>query len=88
MNNLGANANISLDPSTPFSPGAYFHGVREAGCNPFVANGGLYQSVGASDLNKWAARHDPDGSLRLKYARMMWAARASDDEIIELGVRR
>ncbi|WFT91881.1 hypothetical protein [Bradyrhizobium barranii] len=41
-----------------------------------------------SNLNKWAARHDPDGALRLECARAAWAKRTSDDEIIALGIRQ
>ncbi|UPT93853.1 hypothetical protein J4G48_0031570 [Bradyrhizobium barranii subsp. apii] len=77
-----------IDPSTPFCAEAYFHALREAGCDPVVFSGGLYQNVGASEINQWAGRHDRSGKLRLEYARAMWASRASDDEIIALGVRQ
>lgn len=91
MSDLNLNASASIDPSTPFCPRTYFHGLREAGSNPLVHGGGLYWSVGESstgNLGKWAARHDPDGKLQMDYARAMWSTRASDDEIIALGARQ
>ncbi|WLB58048.1 hypothetical protein [Bradyrhizobium japonicum] len=41
-----------------------------------------------SNLNKWAARYDSDGSLRLEHARAAWAKRTSDNEVILLGARQ
>lgn len=91
MTNLSVAATI--EPSTPFCSYTYFTGLRGEGGNPFVANGGLYQSVtegskSAREFNEWAARHDPDGALRLEYARAMWSVRSSDDEVILLGARQ
>jgi|UPI0004BBF26D hypothetical protein len=40
----------------------------------------------AEDADRWAALHDPNGSVRLEYARAAWAKRASDDSVILLGV--
>lgn len=88
MTNLNLKASAGIDPSTSFCAYTYYTSLRAQGSDPIVRNGGLYWSVGESsndDLHKWAARQDPKGALRIQYARMMWSARASDDEIIELG---
>ena len=88
MTNLKATDTVKMDLSTPFCAYTFFTGLRAAGCDPIVANGGLYWSFVESslgNLGKWAARQDPDGKLRTQYARAMWDARASDDEIIPLG---
>lgn len=81
----------SIDPSTPFCAEAFYTGLRAGGGDPVVRNGALHFLVGefpVSNLNKWAALHDPTGSLRVGYARDAWAKRASDDEIILLGTRQ
>ncbi|WP_234683991.1 hypothetical protein [Bradyrhizobium monzae] len=91
MTNLGATATIKIDPSTQFCAYTYFSGLRAQGCDPIVRNGGLHWLVGessVSNFHEWAALHDPDGNLRIEYARAMWSTRASDDEIIALGARQ
>lgn len=88
MTNLNLKASAGIDPSTSFCAYTYYTGLRAQGSDPIVWKGGLYWHVGTSsigNLGEWAARHDPDGKLRMEYARMMWAARASDEEVIPLG---
>lgn len=92
MINLDVPATVKIDLSTPFCAYTYYTGLRHAGCEPFVNKFGLYQGldgdpVAQLTLGKWAAHHDPRGTLRIDYARMMWAARAPDDEIIPLGAK-
>lgn len=92
MTDFEVDASITIDPSTPFCAYTYYTGLRAEGGNPFVANGGLYQSVTggsktAREFNEWATRHDTDGALRLEYARAMWATRASNDAVILLGAQ-
>ncbi|SDJ62678.1 hypothetical protein SAMN05216338_10578 [Bradyrhizobium sp. Rc2d] len=91
MNNLNHKASAAIDLSTPFCAYTYYTGLRAKGCDPIVARGGLHCGVvgdSTRNLHEWAARHDPDGKLRIDYARMMWAVRASDDEVILLGARQ
>ena len=88
MTNLAATATINIDPSTPFCAYTFYTGLRAQGCDPIVRNGGLHWRIGESlmgNLGEWAARHDPGGKLQMDYARSMWAARTSDDEVILLG---
>ncbi|MCK1517130.1 hypothetical protein IVB22_32430 [Bradyrhizobium sp. 190] len=91
MNNPTTNANVSIDQSTPFCAHTYYACIQAKGCDPIIRNGGLYIdlcSASIGDVGRWAALHDPDGSLRLDHARSAWEKRASDDEIIMLGVRQ
>src|SRR5258707_15558978 len=91
MNNPTTNANVSINPSTPFCARTYYAGIRAEGCNPVIHDGGLHFLLNESsddNLGKWAALHDPEGSLRLDHARAAWEKRTSDDEIILLGVRQ
>lgn len=91
MINLDANASITVDPSTPFCAYSYYSGLRAEGRDPIVRNGALHVLVKESSENnygRWAALRDPSGDLRLDYARAMWAARTSDDEVILLGARQ
>lgn len=89
MSNLNLKASAGIDLSTPFCAYTYCTGLRAQGCEPVVQRGALYinleSGASASEVGRWAARHDPKGTLRIEYARMMWSARASDDEIIRLG---
>jgi hypothetical protein len=89
MTDLDLNASAGIDLSTQFCAKTYYTGLRDAGCDPVVY--ALHIHLGessVSNLNKWAARHDPDGALRLECARAAWAKRTSDDEIIALGIRQ
>ncbi|MGF6433484.1 hypothetical protein [Bradyrhizobium elkanii] len=90
MTDLSAAATGKIDPSTPFCAHAYYVALRDEGCDPIVRGGGFYMLLNGnrSPAGKWAALRDPDGSLRLEYARTAWAERTSDDEIILLGVRQ
>ncbi|UFX41919.1 hypothetical protein HAP47_0021725 [Bradyrhizobium sp. 41S5] len=89
MTNLTAAATSKIEPSTPFCAGAYYTALRDEGCDPIVRNGALQILINGSSENsfgRWAALHDPDGSLRKEYARAAWAARTSDEDVILLGV--
>ncbi|MGY3082370.1 hypothetical protein ACVWZZ_008778 [Bradyrhizobium sp. LM6.10] len=91
MTNLGNIATGIIDPSTSFCAHTYYAGLRAKGCDPVVYKGGLHWLVGESstgNLNAWAAHQDLDGSLRLEHARATWAERASDDDVILLGVHQ
>lgn len=91
MTNLDANASITVDPSTPFCAYTYYTGLRAEGRDPIVRDGAFFVSVGDSlvnNLDRWAALRDPSGDERLDYARALWAARTSDDEVILLGARQ
>ncbi|MGY4313712.1 hypothetical protein [Bradyrhizobium sp. JR3.5] len=78
----------AIDPNAPFDAHTYYASLRAEGCDPVVRNGALLFLVdGGDEAGTWAALRDPDGSLRLEYARASWAKRTSDDEVIPLGVR-
>jgi hypothetical protein len=90
MNNPTTNANLSIDPSTPFSAHTFYAVLRAKGSDPTVRNGGLHVLLneGPTGVGLWAAKGDPSGSVRMDYARAAWAKRTSDDEIVLLGVRQ
>lgn len=88
MSDFEVAASITIDPSTPFCAYTYYTGLRAEGRDPIVRDGAFCVRVGDSSENnfgQWAALRDPSGDLRLDYARALWAARTSDDEVILLG---
>ena len=88
MSNLNLDAIASVHSSTPFCADTYYAGLRAAGCDPVIRDGAVHMLLNlAPELDAWAAHQDPDGSLRIEYARAVWAKRTSDEEAIPLGVR-
>jgi hypothetical protein len=89
MTDSAAIVSDQIDPSPLFCERTFFQKIREEGCNPLVTQNGLYtgfvNSAAVRDAGRWAALHDPDGTLRLEYARAAWEDRRTDDEVILLG---
>jgi hypothetical protein len=89
MTDSAAIVSDQIDPSPLFCERTFFQKIREEGCNPIARDGGLYidfiNSAAVRDAGRWAALHDPDGALRLEYARAAWEDRRTDDEVILLG---
>lgn len=80
-------------PIEVFSAALFFSFLREAGGNPFVKDGGLY--CGIPQMSEalrlagiHAAKFDPDGQIRLAYARSEWEARPPGTRIVSLGIRQ
>jgi hypothetical protein len=82
---------ITIDLSAPFDAHQFYVQMRDWGLNPYVSTSGVYCGVNGpiEDMRvfEWAAKDDPDGSKRREHARAAWEGRASDDEIIPLGLR-
>lgn len=73
-----------------FNPALFFSILRAAGGNPYILNGCAYVTARQTssiirDAGRWAAGHDPDGSIRREYAGSMWRARPQGAEKIDLG---
>ncbi|MCA6107725.1 hypothetical protein [Bradyrhizobium cenepequi] len=96
MDNLTINANISIDPSTPFCARTYYAGLRALNVNPCIrqkSDGGFaeFSAVGhevgdVSKLARWAMTADPDWSIRKAYAFSVWDNRpASECQLVPLG---
>jgi hypothetical protein len=82
---------IATDLNARFNADTYYTGLPAEGCDPVIRGGALHLLLNGSsggNLGKWAARQDPDGSLREEYARAAWAKRTSDDDVILLGRRQ
>lgn len=78
-------------PIEVFSAALFFSYLREAGGNPFVKDGGLYcgipQRTEALRLaGIQAGLLDPDGKIRLAYARSMWEGRLPGVRVVTLGL--
>ena len=78
-------------PVEVFSAALFFSFLRESGGNPFVKDGGLY--CGTPQITEalrlagiHAAKFDPDGQIRIAYARSMWEARPPGTRIVKLGL--
>lgn len=88
MSDFNFNASASIDPSTPFCPRTYFHGLREAGCNPLVRgavsiglSGSLRRVSSASGLHSTTRTaqfgsnmHAPRGQSGLRMTTLFYSA--------------
>jgi hypothetical protein len=98
MSDLNANAKVFIDPTSPFGARLYYMALRDLGANPTVLQQpdgsiGLHITVGADNgvgadpaLGVWAAKGDPDQSLRRKFAVAEWKYRQEGAEVVLLGV--
>lgn len=73
-----------------FTAALFYSILRSEGGNPFIRNDALYIDVVrasglARDTGRWAAFHDPNGAIRLEYARSVWNARRPGTDVVELG---
>jgi len=92
---LKANANTTIDPSTPFCAKTFFGGLREIGAAPYAVShsGGAgwgfslanYEANTLMDgWHEWAQRMDPNAELRREHVCSV-LAEASERVMVPLG---
>lgn len=87
--NLNLETASQQENDSVFSAALFYSILRAEGGNPVVRKGALCitfrRTAATIRAGKWAAAHDPDGFVRMEYAKSIWTARDPQSDVVELG---